>query len=99
MRLITSIIAFFACGFATFASAAGPAKINYVDHIQPILREHCCACHNQGKATNDLALDSYDRIRKGGASGDAVVAGDVDGSYLFKLVSHKDQPYMPPNSE
>ena len=22
--------------------------------------------------------------------------GDVDGSYLFKLVSHTDEPHMPP---
>ena len=41
-------------------------------------------------------LDSYDRVRKGGASGEAIAPGDVDGSYLFKLVTHKDQPHMPP---
>ncbi len=74
--------------------AAG--KITYEDQVKPIFREHCCVCHNQGKATNDLALDSYDRVRKGGASGEAIVPGDVDGSYLFKLVSHTDEPHMPP---
>jgi hypothetical protein len=93
---LTGIFVFCSC---TLAFAAGPKKVNYEEDIKPILREHCCACHNQGKATNDLALDSYDRIRKGGASGDCVTAGDVDGSYLMKLVSHKDQPFMPPNAE
>ena len=46
-----------------------------------------------------MALDSYDRVRKGGASGEAIVPGDVDGSYLFKLVTHKDQPHMPPSGD
>ena len=80
------------------ARADGP-KITYEDQVRPIFREHCFACHNQGKATNDLALDSYERIRKGGASGEAIVPGDPDGSYLFSLVSHKDQPHMPPGGD
>ena len=78
------------------SSAIAAPKITYEDNVKPIFREHCCVCHNQGKATNDLALDSYDRVRKGGASGEAISPGDVDGSYLFKLISHKDEPHMPP---
>lgn len=80
------------------AFAAVP-KITYEEHIRPILREHCFACHNQGKATNDLALDSYERIRKGGASGEVITPGDPDGSYLYSLITHKDEPHMPPRGE
>ena len=79
----------------TPAAFAAP-KITFEEQVKPIFREHCCVCHNQGKATNDLALDSYERVRKGGASGEVVSPGDVDGSYLFKLVSHTDEPHMPP---
>ena len=82
------------------APAAEPAKpaekITYTDHVRPIFREHCFNCHNQNKATNDLALDSYERIRKGGASGEAVVPGDPDNSYIWNLVSHQSEPHMPP---
>ena len=53
--------------------AAG--KITYEEHVKPIFRENCFVCHNQNKATNDLALDSYERVRKGGASGEAIAAG------------------------
>jgi hypothetical protein len=85
---------------ALLSIACSPAfaapKITFEEQVKPIFREHCCVCHNQGKATNDLALDSYDRIRKGGASGEVIAPGDVDGSYLFKLVSHSDEPHMPP---
>ena len=72
------------------AAADGP-KITYEEQVRPIFREHCFACHNQGKATNDLALDSYDRIRKGGASGEVITPGDPDGSYLY-LAGHAQGP-------
>ena len=81
------------------AFAADAPKITYEDHVRPIFREHCFACHNQGKATNDLALDSYERIRKGGASGEVINPGDPDASYLFSLVTHKDEPHMPPSGD
>ena len=80
--------------------AENPAeKITYTDHVRPILREHCFNCHNQNKATNDLALDSYERLRKGGASGEAIQPGDAENSYLWLLVSHKGEPHMPPNQD
>ena len=93
----------FACIAATIISRAPAAepgkpgeKITYADHVRPIFREHCFNCHNQNKATNDLALDSFERIRKGGASGDAIAPGDPDNSYLWNLVSHQSEPHMPP---
>ena len=84
---------------ADAAVAADRPKITYEEHIRPIFRENCFACHNRGKATNDLALDSYERVRKGGASGEAITPGDPDGSYLYSLVTHKDEPHMPPSGD
>lgn len=80
------------------AAADEPAKpkITFDEHVKPIFREHCLSCHNSSKATNDLALDSYARVMQGGASGEAVAAGDPDGSYLWLLVSHESEPVMPP---
>ena len=74
-------------------------KVTYADHVRPILREHCFTCHNQNKATNDLALDSYERILKGGASGEAIKPGSLDDSYLWQLVSHQQEPSMPPKQD
>ncbi len=79
--------------------AGGQAKITYIDHVRPIFREHCFNCHNQNKATNDLALDSYERIRKGGASGEVIQPGDLGNSYLWLLASHTNEPHMPPNQD
>lgn len=98
------ILALAATGlFATSAAVAEEAKpqdkTTYADHVRPILREHCFSCHNQNKAQNDLALDTYEKLMAGGASGKAVEPGDPGSSYLFSLVSHKEEPHMPPNQD
>lgn len=76
-----------------------PEKITYAAHIQPILREHCFACHNQDDATADLALDSFAGLTAGGAGGEVVAAGDPDGSRLWQLVTHQEEPKMPPGDK
>lgn len=72
-----------------------PEKVTYDEHIQPIFRENCFACHNQDDPDSDLALDSYARVMQGGAGGVAIAPGDPDGSRLWKLVSHQESPEMP----
>lgn len=76
-----------------------PEKITYATHVQPILREHCFACHNQDDATADLALDSFAGLTAGGAGGEVVAAGDPDGSRLWQLVTHQEEPKMPPGDK
>lgn len=75
---------------------AEDAKVTYEDHVKPILREHCFTCHNRDNAKSDLALDSYAGIMKGGASGEVVLPTDPDSSRLYMLVSHQEEPKMPP---
>ena len=62
------VVATFAFGLLFLVSAepaVAQGKITYADNVRPIFREHCFNCHNQNKATNDLALDSYERIAQG----------------------------------
>ncbi len=86
------------CGLsASFAEEAKPAeKINFQDHIVPIFRAKCGTCHSAGEAKGGLVLESYGATMQGGASGAVVEAGDVDASRLYDLVTHKEQPAMPP---
>ena len=80
--------------------AAPPAaKISFDEHVRPILREHCATCHNQDTKKSDLAIDSYSAIMHGGASGEVIAPGDLDGSRLWALVSHSEEPKMPPNQD
>jgi len=81
------------------ADEASQPKTTYEEHVRPILREHCFACHNQNKARNDLAVDSYERLMAGGASGAVIEPGDLDSSWLWDLVTHQDEPAMPLNQD
>ena len=71
-------------------------KVTYTDHILPILRAKCAACHSADQAKGGLIVDSYTGLMAGGASGEVVTGGDVDGSRLYDLISHKAEPKMPP---
>src|SRR5262245_2129203 len=79
------------------AAEDGP-KFNYKDHVAGIFQAKCNACHNGDKKKGGLALDSFTGVMQGGGSGAVVEPGDPDGSRLYLLVSHQEEPKMPPNS-
>jgi hypothetical protein len=89
---------------SAFASAAvaedAPAepKITYDDHIKPIFRAKCANCHNTDKKVAGLDLTNYTALMQGGGAGAAIEPGDASLSYLWMLVAHESEPYMPPNS-
>ena len=74
-------------------------KVTFEDHIKPILREKCLSCHNTNKKTSDLDLSSYSSLMQGGAAGASIEAGDSGASYLYSLVSHQSEPFMPPEAD
>lgn len=80
-------------------AGAAPAKITYDEHVRPIFREHCFACHSADKQESGLALDSYAKTMAGGSSGEVVLPGDLASSRLWALVSHAEEPKMPPRQD
>jgi hypothetical protein len=80
------------------SSAADAKKVTYDDHVLPILRDSCVGCHNPDKARGGLVVNNYTKLIEGGSSGEVVKPGDPDGSRLFQLVAHKQEPYMPPKA-
>ncbi|HEX3725521.1 MAG TPA: c-type cytochrome domain-containing protein, partial [Pirellulales bacterium] len=81
------------------ADAPPAAKITYDEHVRPIFREHCFSCHNQDTKKSDLSLASFAAVMQGGSTGAVVSPGDADSSRLWSLVSHEDEPKMPPNQD
>ena len=72
-------------------------KITFDQHILPIFREKCGACHNANDKKGDLILDNYGLAMQGGASGEVVgTDGDASLSVLYLVVSHQTEPKMPP---
>jgi|GEM_PF-424411 len=81
---------------ATYAQAP---KITYTDHILPLFRNSCTNCHNPDKKKAGLDLTTYQDAMAGGESGPAIKPGNGDGSLMYKLAAHLDEPKMPPKGD
>lgn len=80
------------------AQAKKPQRTTYDEHVLPILKEKCVACHNADKKRGGLILNNYTLLIQGGGSGASVKPGDPDNSLLYKLMAHTATPIMPPRS-
>jgi WD40 repeat protein len=88
------------CSFVSLLfvfSTAAEDKVNYQDQVLPIVEANCSKCHNPDKKKADLDLTSFQGVLKGSGSGLVVVSGNLDGSKLWKAVTHAEDPTMPPN--
>lgn len=85
----------FAAKFDQTAMADDDGERFFETDIRPILVEHCLACHGAGERNGGLRLDSKAALLKGGDSGPAAVAGQVE-SLLLKAVNRTDGLEMPP---
>ena len=93
--LFTAI--FIATVLPALAEDAKPAaKVNFTEHVAPILQNRCNSCHNGDKKKGGLALDSFGGTMAGGGSGKVVEPGDPDNSRLYLLCAHQEEPKMPP---
>ncbi len=91
-------MAFGAAGSDLGAQEKKPPKITFDDHVKPILKQKCFSCHNPDKKSGDLDMTNYTNLMQGGGSGVVIQPGDSSGSYLYQLITHKEEPYMPPES-
>ena len=70
--------------------------IDFASEILPILQRNCLACHHEKEAEGGLVLETLASIRKGGDSGEGVVAKDLESSQIFIRASGIEEPLMPP---
>jgi WD40 repeat protein len=93
-RILSAVLL---CGLPLSAHAQD--KVNFEDHVKPIFRAKCFSCHNTNKKTADLDLSNYTAMMQGGGSGASIEPGSPDDSYLFMVINHDTEPYMPPKSD
>ena len=65
--------------------------------IRPVLVRECYGCHSSkaGNVRGGLRLDTKERMLLGGATGPAVVPGNLGESWLYNAMTHQDF-VMPP---
>ncbi len=97
MKRLFRYSAYAVVAMGSFAFADGP-KLNFEEHVLPVLRQHCLGCHQTTKARGDLNLETFTALMQGGSSGLVVESGDPDGSKLYTVTAHLAEPKMPPKS-
>src|SRR5947209_6609787 len=85
------------------AAASDSAGIDFFEKkVRPIFVENCYKCHSAeaAKLKGGLLLDTRDGVLKGGDTGPAIIAGDVEKSLLIKAVRYTDADLqMPPKNK
>jgi mono/diheme cytochrome c family protein len=85
-------LGWFVLGPAVLATEA-PARLTYEHDVRPILKAHCFACHgDEEKPKGGLDLRLVRTMTKGGASGEAIVAGRHEESLLWERVDAEEMP-------
>lgn len=79
------------------AALADDAPVTYIDHVRPILQQHCFTCHGPDKQSGGLNLSNYAALMGGGSAGEIVAPQDPSGSSLVGVMDHTRNPTMPPN--
>src|SRR3712207_4336951 len=84
---------------AAVASAPGDDEL-FEKQVRPLLIARCYGCHSAEakKQKGGVGVGPAEGLRRGGASGPALVPGDAAASLLIKAIRYKDPDLqMPPD--
>ncbi len=96
---VLKIAALGALGLPVAQAHAADEKINYQEHVLPILRNSCLNCHNPDKKKAGLDLTTYAGSLAGSDNGPVINPGDPSGSKFYKVTTHAEEPEMPPKRD
>lgn len=86
-----------AVAVASPSAALAAVNVTFREHVSALFAAKCIGCHNPDKAKGGLVLETYESAMAGGGSGQVIVPGSPEKSRLYRLVSHVEQPEMPPH--
>ncbi len=101
MKLISTAFATLCSLLCTSACLGETHAVDFAKDIEPILTEHCLACHGPDKEKSSFRVDQRPIMLQGGDSGlRSVVPGDPRKSHLIELVKSTDEDeVMPPKGK
>jgi hypothetical protein len=75
--------------------ADGSETVSFKETIAPILVNICLNCHSGETPQGELNVTTFRQLLKGGKTGNTIVPGKPDDSYLIDLVLRQDPMKMP----
>ncbi|QDV88447.1 PSD1 and planctomycete cytochrome C domain-containing protein [Planctomycetes bacterium TBK1r] len=95
-RVVVAIAA--ACTLVLFAMASDvtAAPPMFEDAVEAVLATKCGKCHSGEVQKGELDLSSMTGVRRGGESGDPLLAESIDDSRLWSVIADGE---MPPDGE
>jgi cytochrome c553 len=64
--------------------------------VRTVLVEHCVKCHGGATVRSRFDLTTREGLLAGGAIGVSVIAGDSKQSPIIHYLTHRGEPFMPP---
>ena len=101
MKILTTlagVVCVLTGSFALAVESMSTKEVQFFEtKIRPVLVRECYGCHSSkaGNVRGGLRLDTKERMLLGGATGPAVVPGDLEESWLYNAMTHQDF-VMPP---
>lgn len=78
------------------AKATGNEKVSFVKDVAPFMSNLCVNCHGGGNPRAGFALDTFEKLMRGGMGGRVLIPGNTKDSRLWHLVGEQDPIKMPP---
>src|SRR5947208_17047369 len=82
-------------GLTAISAAVAPARavdIDFDTQVAPILASRCLECHSGAEPKGKLDLSRSKTAVAGGESGEAIVAGQPEQSYLWQRIEADEMP-------
>ncbi len=86
-------------GILTGARADDAAML-FEKSVRPLFARKCFECHSSkaDELKGKLKLETMEQVLKGGATGPAVIAGDIENSFLLRAMRYQEDDFqMPPS--
>jgi mono/diheme cytochrome c family protein len=65
--------------------------------VRKVFSNHCVKCHGAENPKGDFQATSYELVMRRGD--DLIIPRDGEGSHLYRIVNHDDEPAMPPGGK
>jgi len=99
-RWLSTLIAFGLSALPCLAARADDADMLFAKTVRPLFERKCFECHSSkaDELKGKLKLETVELVLKGGATGPAVIAGDVENSFLLRAIRYQEDDFqMPPS--